>query len=554
MKFRSDEDGFITALRFYKQPNNTGAHVGHLWTSRGQQLAEVEFTNETASGWQVEPLPSRSRSPRTRPTSRRTTPPTAASPSTRATSGRPAGSAAPRRAPAAGGNGVYRYGAAAVPGLDLQLDQLLGRRDLRAHRPPDTRAPRSAPRPAAGARACPSAQGHRTFDEPVDPLTVNNGSFVLKDEAGTPVPATPPTTPRRARPRSRRPRRSSTARPTRRRSRAARPASPTSRATGPARTSRGASARPPVPLHDLRGDRRPASPAMRDQPLEVGVPFRAVRTASSPRCGSTSSRTTSARMSAHLWSGDGQLLATATYANETASGWQQAELPNPVAVTKDTTYVSSYHSPCGFFAFDRACFSGGAPPADGRAAPATVATASSATAPCVPRPVYNATNYWVDATFARVIPPDTRGPSVTETAPTAAHRRPRDDRGQRDVRRAADRRLGDAAHSRCATRGRGRALHGQLRRADPDGRLVPTARSPTTAYTATLKGGAGGVADAAGNPLRRGHLEVHGRRPVPGRRPGRPDPRRHRRTTSSRPTTRRSCARGPERLRPCQAR
>ena len=34
MKFRSAEDGFITALRFYKQPNNTGTHVGHLWTSR----------------------------------------------------------------------------------------------------------------------------------------------------------------------------------------------------------------------------------------------------------------------------------------------------------------------------------------------------------------------------------------------------------------------------------------------------------------------------------------------------------------------------------------
>ena len=41
MKFRSDEDGFITALRFYKQANNMGTHVGHLWTSTGQQLAEV---------------------------------------------------------------------------------------------------------------------------------------------------------------------------------------------------------------------------------------------------------------------------------------------------------------------------------------------------------------------------------------------------------------------------------------------------------------------------------------------------------------------------------
>ena len=57
MKFRSDEDGFITALRFYKQRNNTGTHVGHLWSGTGQLLAEVEFTGETASGWQEEALP-----------------------------------------------------------------------------------------------------------------------------------------------------------------------------------------------------------------------------------------------------------------------------------------------------------------------------------------------------------------------------------------------------------------------------------------------------------------------------------------------------------------
>ena len=45
MKFSSSQDGYITALRFYKQPNNTGRHVGHLWTAGGQQLAEVEFTD-----------------------------------------------------------------------------------------------------------------------------------------------------------------------------------------------------------------------------------------------------------------------------------------------------------------------------------------------------------------------------------------------------------------------------------------------------------------------------------------------------------------------------
>src|SRR5262245_60632677 len=46
VKFRSDVAGFITALRFYKGPQNTGTHIGNLWTSAGQLLASAPFTNE----------------------------------------------------------------------------------------------------------------------------------------------------------------------------------------------------------------------------------------------------------------------------------------------------------------------------------------------------------------------------------------------------------------------------------------------------------------------------------------------------------------------------
>jgi hypothetical protein len=53
LKFRSDSDGFITGVRFYKGgPANGGTHVGHLWTSAGTLLGAVNFANETASGWQ----------------------------------------------------------------------------------------------------------------------------------------------------------------------------------------------------------------------------------------------------------------------------------------------------------------------------------------------------------------------------------------------------------------------------------------------------------------------------------------------------------------------
>jgi len=52
LKFRSDVDGKVTAVRFYKGGGNSGTHVGNLWSSSGTKLASVVFTQETSSGWQ----------------------------------------------------------------------------------------------------------------------------------------------------------------------------------------------------------------------------------------------------------------------------------------------------------------------------------------------------------------------------------------------------------------------------------------------------------------------------------------------------------------------
>ena len=52
VKFRSDVNGFISGIRFYKGPANTGTHVGTLWSAAGAALAQATFVNETASGWQ----------------------------------------------------------------------------------------------------------------------------------------------------------------------------------------------------------------------------------------------------------------------------------------------------------------------------------------------------------------------------------------------------------------------------------------------------------------------------------------------------------------------
>jgi hypothetical protein len=56
MEFRSTKAGTINAIRYYKAPNETGTHVGRIWSGSGQLLASITFTNETASGWQQQAL------------------------------------------------------------------------------------------------------------------------------------------------------------------------------------------------------------------------------------------------------------------------------------------------------------------------------------------------------------------------------------------------------------------------------------------------------------------------------------------------------------------
>jgi hypothetical protein len=50
--FRSDVDGFVRAIRFYKGAGNVGPHIGHLWTESGVLLATITYSGETDTGWQ----------------------------------------------------------------------------------------------------------------------------------------------------------------------------------------------------------------------------------------------------------------------------------------------------------------------------------------------------------------------------------------------------------------------------------------------------------------------------------------------------------------------
>ena len=56
VKITVDVPMTLTDIRFFKGSQETGTHVGRVWTATGTQLASATFTNGTASGWQRQAL------------------------------------------------------------------------------------------------------------------------------------------------------------------------------------------------------------------------------------------------------------------------------------------------------------------------------------------------------------------------------------------------------------------------------------------------------------------------------------------------------------------
>ncbi|YBW38620.1 DUF4082 domain-containing protein [Nitrobacter sp. TKz-YC01] len=110
-----------------------------------------------------------------------------------------------------------------------------------------------------------------------------------------------------------------------------------------------------------------------------------------------------------LWSSNGTLLATATFTNETSSGWQSVTFSNPIAITAGTTYVASYQSngrytsTSGFF---NATYTNGPLSAPG----SQNGVYSYGGANLFPTSSYGATNYWVDVTFSPATPAANQSP------------------------------------------------------------------------------------------------------------------------------------------------
>ena len=124
-----------------------------------------------------------------------------------------------------------------------------------------------------------------------------------------------------------------------------------------------------------------------------------------------------------LWSASGTRLATATFINESASGWQQVNFSAPVAISADTTYVASYFTPAGRYSYNTTYF--GVPV---NATP--LQALANGTSPNgvymygpaggFPNNSFNAANYWVDVVFnTSAGGPDTTPPVVTSVTPSS---------------------------------------------------------------------------------------------------------------------------------------
>ncbi|RYD76969.1 MAG: DUF4082 domain-containing protein, partial [Verrucomicrobiaceae bacterium] len=141
-----------------------------------------------------------------------------------------------------------------------------------------------------------------------------------------------------------------------------------------------------------------------DNPAELGTKFRSdvAGTINAIRFYKSSANT--GTHVASLWTRTGTRLTSATFINETASGWQQANFFPPVNITANTVYVASYHCPAGHYSADENYFATSGvdrPPlhllANGVSGGNGVYAYGGART--FPNQTWRSANYWVDVVF-----------------------------------------------------------------------------------------------------------------------------------------------------------
>ncbi|WP_043672155.1 DUF4082 domain-containing protein [Streptomyces xylophagus] len=124
-----------------------------------------------------------------------------------------------------------------------------------------------------------------------------------------------------------------------------------------------------------------------------------------------------------LWSASGTRLATGTFTNETASGWQQLNFATPVTVKANTTYVASYFAPNGGYSYDGGAFTN----SSAGLAPLTALQSGTdggngvyhyGSTSAFPSSASSGSNYWVDVVLDTSTA-STTPPTVSSTSPTS---------------------------------------------------------------------------------------------------------------------------------------
>jgi Domain of unknown function (DUF4082)/Bacterial Ig-like domain/Bacterial Ig domain len=418
VKFRSEINAYITGIRFYKGSQNTGTHIGTLWSSSGQQLARATFTSETASGWQQVNFAT--------PVQITANTTYVASYHTNvgkysinqqyfANSGFNSSPLYALRNGESGGNGVYTYNANPVfptstynssnYWVDVVFATSVG---------PDTTPPTvTSTTPSNSTTNVSTATTVKaTFSEAMDAATINTNTFKLSDSANRLVAATVTYDPANL-----------TATLT--------PSSPLASSTSYTATILGGSADPRV--KDQAGNAlaqnytwsfttangssssnisiwdNSATPAILADPdtvpTELGVKFRSDVNGYIKGIRFYKSSSNTGTHVGTLWSSSGTPLATQNFTNETTSGWQEVIFTNPVAITANTVYVASYHTNVGKYSVTENYFTNSGvdkPPLhalrNGESGGNGVYSYNAN--PVFPSSTYASTNYWVDVIYS----------------------------------------------------------------------------------------------------------------------------------------------------------
>ncbi|WP_380837107.1 DUF4082 domain-containing protein [Sphaerisporangium dianthi] len=419
VRFKPSVNGYLTGVKFYKGTGNTGTHTGTLWGSDGTPLATGTFSGETSSGWQKLNFGS--------PVF--VTAGTEYVASYYAPNGHYAADAnffryqplvnAPLTAPAASGtagNGVYRAGAGfpdqTFNGGNYYVDVVFTVNDV--YPPAVTTAA-----PVPGSSSVPTGvQPKVTFGEPVQTGTP---TFTVKDATLANVAGTVSLDAAR---------KTLTFVPSA-------PLAPGERFTvevsGAKDDANNTMTQPygfsfttaktwtagQCPCTVWPDVTVPDVPSVNDSgSVEVGVKFQAATDGFIEGIRFYKGAGNTGAHTGTLWSGTGAELTTATFTDESTQGWQEVYFGTPWPVTKDTTYVASYHAPNGHYSGT----------ANGLASAVTappLRTLASATsggngvykygARSYPDQSWGATNYWVDVIFTRLA--DTTAPYITLKSP-----------------------------------------------------------------------------------------------------------------------------------------